>query len=574
MRSTEDVQRLSVVDRSLVGLFATGSTLFLIFWMQPDEVHLRGWLSGVLSQDSGRISGELTRVALELVLLVITIGLGASVVLRFLSTRRRETDRTDDSEDGSPIRCAEVGYSTRIDLVARTIATLSLEEPFTHLSIIGDRDGRCGLQWNVTPLFEAPPGWTVESTTIWFLDHAATFDTGDFPFPVLVCVGSSDSGREYFVDIATIGGVGFVGAGSSLARDVLRERWNASPWNRLRSATGAPEIDAYLVDEVSDDFAGLIFDISADGIQSTWSPRGRPWQVHHPLPGNDDLCGNKHLPDGGVTSVATKDDQLADTSSDEFVDEQSGGYSFLVRVLGEVVVQTADGHAVVFERGRSQELLAWLVTHRERPTRSSARSAIWDAAVRPTTFANVVSDIRRTLTRAVEEETSSDWIQRDTGDDLVIDDRIVSDAALLDHAVRRSRGLSPEEVISCLHWPVSLLRGLPFQGTVYRWPDPEGLTSELVMLSISATTALAQAYLELADLEGVMWATGQGLRVLPGDEELIALRMRARGRQGDVAALRQEWDSYERVLTDEWSGGTPSPVLRNLRRELLEDRSR
>jgi hypothetical protein len=50
--------------------------------------------------------------------------------------------------------------------------------------------------------------------------------------------------------------------------------------------------------------------------------------------------------------------------------------------------------------------------------------------------------------------------------------------------------------------------------------------------------------------------------------------MRARGRQGDVAALRQEWDSYERVLADEWSGGTPSPMLQNLRRELLDGRSR
>lgn len=574
MRRTEHVQRLSVVDLGLVGLCAIGSTLFLIFWTQPDEVHLRGWLWGVLSHDSGYISGELTRVAFELVLLVITICLGASVVLRSLSARRREPERTEDSEDRSTIRCAEVGYSTRIDLVARTIAALSLEEPFKHLSIIGDRDGRCGLQWNGTPVIDAPPGWTVESTTTWFLDHASTFHTGDFPFPVLVCVGSSDSGREYFVDIATIGGVGFVGAGSSLARDVLQRNWNASPWNRSGSVTGALEIDMYLFDEVSDEFAGLIFDISADGVQSTWTPRGRPWQVQHLLPGNDDLCGNKQLPGQVVTSAATKDDELVDSSSDEFVNGHSGDYSFLVRVLGEVVVQTADGQAVVFERGRSQELLAWLVTHDERPTRSSARSAIWDAAVRPTTFANVVSDIRRTLTRSVDGETSSDWIQRDTGDDLVIDDRIVSDATLLGHAVRRSRGLSPEEVISCLRWPVSLLRGLPFQGTVYRWPDPEGLTSELVMLSISASTALAQAYLEVADLEGVMWATGQGLRVLPGDEELIALRMRARGRQGDVAALRQEWDSYERVLADEWSGGTPSSMLQNLRRELLEDRSR
>ena len=44
--------------------------------------------------------------------------------------------------------------------------------------------------------------------------------------------------------------------------------------------------------------------------------------------------------------------------------------------------------------------------------------------------------------------------------------------------------------------------------------------------------------------------------MLPGDEELIALRMKARAAQGDVAALRQEWDSYERVLADDWSSGT------------------
>ena len=134
-------------------------------------------------------------------------------------------------------------------------------------------------------------------------------------------------------------------------------------------------------------------------------------------------------------------------------------------------------------------------------------------------------------------------------------------------------GQAPADIISCLRWPVSLLRGLPFQGSVYRWPDPEGLTSELVILATSAAAELYRAYLEIADLPGVMWATGQGVRVLPGDEELIALRMKARAAQGDVAALRQEWDSYERVLADDWSSGTPSPMLRNLRRELLDDRA-
>jgi hypothetical protein len=68
----------------------------------------------------------------------------------------------------------------------------------------------------------------------------------------------------------------------------------------------------------------------------------------------------------------------------------------------------------------------------------------------------------------------------------------------------------------------------------------------------------------------VFWATGKGLRVLPGHEELIALRMRAHARAGDLAGVRQEWESYERVLVaDAWSDGEPAPKLLALRRELL-----
>ena len=58
--------------------------------------------------------------------------------------------------------------------------------------------------------------------------------------------------------------------------------------------------------------------------------------------------------------------------------------------------------------------------------------------------------------------------------------------------------------------------------------------------------------------------------MLPGHEELIALRMRAHARTGDLAAVRQEWESYERVVVgDAWSDGEPAPKLLALRRELL-----
>ena len=69
-------------------------------------------------------------------------------------------------------------------------------------------------------------------------------------------------------------------------------------------------------------------------------------------------------------------------------------------------------------------------------------------------------------------------------------------------------------------------------------------------------------------LQGVMSAVGSwGSK---GHEELIALRMRAHARDGDLAGVRQVWESYERVVTgDVWSDGELAPKLVALRRELL-----
>ena len=111
---------------------------------------------------------------------------------------------------------------------------------------------------------------------------------------------------------------------------------------------------------------------------------------------------------------------------------------------------------------------------------------------------------------------------------------------------------------------------MPFAGTGYLWPDAEGITSNLVLLATSAASELAGHHLSMGDVDGVFWATGQGLKVLPGHEELIALRMRAHARAGDLSGVRLEWESYERVLdADPWSDGEPAPKLVLLRRQLL-----
>ena len=257
-----------------------------------------------------------------------------------------------------------------------------------------------------------------------------------------------------------------------------------------------------------------------------------------------------------------------DTSLDELPEEPP--WSLLVRLLGPVEVVDGAGRPAGFERSKTLELIAWLTLHRERSTRVGARTALWELDVRDATFANVVSEARRAMARLVDPPDGEEWLGRTLTDVLPLHAGVVSDADLVRARLRRARLQPPELAIDTLRPAVELIRDLPFAGTGYLWPDAEGITSNLVLLATSAATELAGHHLSMGDVDGVFWATGQGLKVLPGHEELIALRMRAHAQAGDLSGVRLEWESYERVLNaDPWSDGEPAPKLVLLRRELL-----
>ena len=245
-------------------------------------------------------------------------------------------------------------------------------------------------------------------------------------------------------------------------------------------------------------------------------------------------------------------------------------WSVIVRVLGQVEVGGRGGPAAEFERSKALELVVWLSQHRRRPTRNAARTALWDLDVRDATFANVVSDARRALARAVPPPDGEEWVARTLTEDLPLHAGVVTDADLLAARVEHARGLPALDAIEVLRPGLELVAGMPFANTGYLWPDAEGITSSLVLLATGAAIELANHYLSLGDVEGVFWATGQGLQVLAGHEELIALRMRSQARNGDLAGVRHEWESYERALVaDPWAAAEPSPKLVALRRELL-----
>ena len=245
-------------------------------------------------------------------------------------------------------------------------------------------------------------------------------------------------------------------------------------------------------------------------------------------------------------------------------------WALMVHLLGPVEVTDREHRAVEFERSKALELVVWLSQHRDRSTRTAARTALWESNVRDATFANVVSDARRALARCVATTGGEEWIGRTLTEHLPLHSGVITDAEILNDRLTSASGQNATAAIELLRPGLALVRDMPFSGTSYLWPDAEGTTSQLTLLVTSAATELGGHYLSLGDTAGVFWATGQGLKVLAGHEELIALRMRAHARQGDLAGVRHEWETYERALSaDTWSDGEPAPKLVALRRELL-----
>lgn len=236
----------------------------------------------------------------------------------------------------------------------------------------------------------------------------------------------------------------------------------------------------------------------------------------------------------------------------------------LVRLMGPVLVESADGSEPVFEKSRSVELLAWLVTHRDRPTRAAARTAMWESDVRNATFNNIVSDLRTGLQRfyvgagiAALEKSFDEQLRLNVG--------IVSDADLLAHALHAYTDLHGEPERIALVAALRMVREMPFLGADYLWPDPEGITSNIVHTIVSAASIVAEDALDRHDFDEVFFATGQGLKVLRNHEGLISLRMRAYAKRGDHAGVRHEWERYAHGLDGSWE----EAELRRLRDELL-----
>jgi hypothetical protein len=255
---------------------------------------------------------------------------------------------------------------------------------------------------------------------------------------------------------------------------------------------------------------------------------------------------------------------------DDVAAEVRRPWTLMVRVLGPVDVVDAEGRQAEFERAKALELVTWLAQHPQSATRAGARAALWAIDVSNASFSNVVSEARRALTRLASPPEGGDWVARTYAERLPLHPEVVLDADLVRRHLHRARRLPDPDAIEELQRALALVRGAPYAGRSYLWPDAEALPSTLTLLVTTVAAELGRRLLDAGDLDGVFAATAVGLDVLPGHEELIALRLRAHAQRGDRSALHREYMSYEHaVLADPWDG-EPSPALAALRRELLQ----
>jgi hypothetical protein len=99
---------------------------------------------------------------------------------------------------------------------------------------------------------------------------------------------------------------------------------------------------------------------------------------------------------------------------------------------------------------------------------------------------------------------------------------VTTDYELLRHALEKFRKDSAR-YRELMH-ELEGVRDAPFSGTTYEWADLDGTTTRLIITAMQAAQELAEYGFSIGDVEVMSTAVAAGLRVMPGNEELLAIQ--------------------------------------------------
>lgn len=197
----------------------------------------------------------------------------------------------------------------------------------------------------------------------------------------------------------------------------------------------------------------------------------------------------------------------------------------IVRVFGHPRAEGPVGQRAAFRKSRSLELLVWLCLNRDRQRRSTARTAIWDVDIGDASFATVVSEMRRALAEVAPGSDPQSWCPSSYTDEMMLSEQVQCDAELLAGALVEFRA-DAHAAAGQLTDLVAGIRDIPFAGAGYLWPDVDGTTTRLMILGLDAATELADWSASRGDVHTALVAISAGLRLMPGDSDLLERQQR------------------------------------------------
>ena len=228
-------------------------------------------------------------------------------------------------------------------------------------------------------------------------------------------------------------------------------------------------------------------------------------------------------PDDDV--VNQSDNTVIDTWHEQATVSESQSmpqWAVIVRLFGYPQVEDVNGRVGEFRKKKALELLLWLSINRDRPRRSAARTAMWEADISDSSFATIVSDLRRGLSELCPHVPARQWAPPTFNDEIVLSSLVITDVELLSDALHRFQRDSSTG--HDLVGELEKIRDLPFAGAGYGWPDVDGSTTRFVILGANAAREAAYWAYENKEWHAVTVAITAGLRLLPGDEELLDLQ--------------------------------------------------
>jgi hypothetical protein len=194
----------------------------------------------------------------------------------------------------------------------------------------------------------------------------------------------------------------------------------------------------------------------------------------------------------------------------------------VIHLYGYPEVRGRDGQSASFKKKRALELVVWLSLNRDRPRRSAARTALWQVDVSDSSFSTIVSDMRRGISDVVSGVSRSELVPTTYSDELILSDHVTTDYELLRCALEVFR-MNPAQYRLLMN-ELKGIRDAPFSGTAYEWADLDGTTTRLIITAMQAALELAEYGKSLGDVEVMSTAVSAGLRVMPGNEDLLKIQ--------------------------------------------------